>query len=302
MKIKKVIIRIKSFGIGNILFQLAAANKVAKEINGEVLIDIYDNVGGQLSTEINFSEKLELINNLSKIIGFNAKIASKLDIFLASWLILRGSRIGRIWERVLKKTGIKIAGYIEDNENFEYKEIKSTCSVYYLDGYFQNINYTKEINCNLNPKIWDEKYLKDIVLKIESTQSVSIHIRRGDYLDLGFYENHGMDFTKKCINEIKNYIKRPNFFIFTDDPVWVKENIAFITDQYLIVSDSSMAAYDDFQLMIKCKHNIISNSTFSWWAAYLNKNKNKIIIAPKKWLQRQEDEVFSLVLPNWIAI
>jgi hypothetical protein len=139
----------------------------------------------------------------------------------------------------------------------------------------------------------------------------SIHVRRGDYLGLAhFYEQIGIDFYKKSIDIFDKDMK---FLIFSNDIGWCKnnftENNGFKNIEF---SNSSNSNYIDLELMSKCEHNITTNSTFSWWAAYLNKNKNKKIITPKQWITQHladlsceggRDRYMDEVIPKeWIRL
>ena len=107
--------------------------------------------------------------------------------------------------------------------------------------------------------------------KIENTESIAIHIRRIKYED----KLH-IDYYLKALN-IFNGVNKKQFFVFSDDIEWCKNN--FYTNEFIYVSGNS--EIEDFYLMSKCKNFIIANSSFSWWAAWLSKSKNKKIVAPK---------------------
>lgn len=115
--------------------------------------------------------------------------------------------------------------------------------------------------------------------EIEKKQSVSVHIRRGDYVKLGLACN--LDYYCQAIAYINSKVKDAHFYIFSDDVKWVKENLKIGNPHtYVDINDGS-AGYCDLELMKNCRHNIAANSTFSWWGAYLNQNPDKIVLAPK---------------------
>jgi len=87
-----------------------------------------------------------------------------------------------------------------------------------------------------------------------------------------------------------------NFFVFSDDILWVKKNLKIKNATYI---DQQVIPHEDLHLMSLCRHNITANSSFSWWAAWLNQHKNKIVIAPKQWFESKESEV---ACENWIKI
>jgi hypothetical protein len=157
--------------------------------------------------------------------------------------------------------------------SFEYREIPSNIPKnLILKGYFQSEKYFKD---------FENEIREEFTFKNQSTYKVpsgscSIHVRRGDYLKL---QSHhplcDMDYYSKAMS----VIKADNYLIFSDDPSWCFDN--FKGDQYTVISGNSPA--EDMQLMSECDNNIIANSSFSWWGAWLNSKLEKKVIAPKKW-------------------
>jgi hypothetical protein len=157
-----------------------------------------------------------------------------------------------------------------------------------IEGYFQVAQYydcireklLKDFTPRNNPNKQNQKML-DL---IRSATSVSIHIRRGDYVKL--QQIHGLcdlDYYKKSIKYIAKNVKHPCFFVFSDDIQWVKDNLKIeYPCEYIDFNHGRDSAWDMW-LMANCKHNIIANSSFSWWGAWLNQNHDKIVIAPKQW-------------------
>lgn len=140
--------------------------------------------------------------------------------------------------------------------------------------------------------------------EIKNSNSVSLHIRRGDYVALSkSKKGHALcpiSYYKKAIENIAQKIHNPRFFIFSDDIQWVKENLAIKYNAEYIDFNRDYPERDII-LMKHCKHNIIANSSFSWWGAWLNENPNKIVIAPKRWMNNLESSD-DLIEPNWIKI
>ncbi len=125
--------------------------------------------------------------------------------------------------------------------------------------------------------------------EISATNSVGIHVRRGDYLlpvgqalygatDLAYYE--------RAVAYMAGKVSNPHFYVFSDDQAWCRENLKLSAGPMTFVDDSSAGPKSSFhlRLMSLCKHNIIANSTFSWWGAWLNRNPEKIVVAPGKWM------------------
>ena len=139
---------------------------------------------------------------------------------------------------------------------------------------------------------------------IKNNNSVAVHIRRGDYLSNPkaryFHGILGQDYYKKSITYIRKKLKKPSFFIFSDDIHLVKKTFPFFNNKnYTFINTNS--AMNDLYLMKNCKHFIIANSTFSWWGAWLSTNKSKIICSPKKW-SRSKSAQTDIIPKSWIRI
>lgn len=144
-----------------------------------------------------------------------------------------------------------------------------------------------------------EKKNSSIIQQIKESDSVSIHIRRTDYLDKqNTYIILKEEYYKRAIVIITEKVKNPRYFFFSDDIEWVKKNFPHKEDSIFLSNED----YEDLTLMSLCKHNIIANSTFSWWGAWLNKNPDKIIVAPTKWLVKETGMEESLIPQSWIKI
>lgn len=173
----------------------------------------------------------------------------------------------------------------------------------YIEGYWAKTVYIKSIWNYLKEEFSFKKPIaKDLIIPlkhISETNSVSIHVRRGDYitdlkankifgvLDVSYYYN--------AINHLINRleIKNPVFYVFSDDINWCKKNLNLNKyDHYFVENNFGKRNLEfDFRLMKSCKHNIIANSTFSWWAAFLNDNKDKIVIAPRIWYAEDKKQI-----------
>jgi glycosyltransferase involved in cell wall biosynthesis len=178
------------------------------------------------------------------------------------------------------------------------------------EGYWQSEKYfyqiSDKIRRELSPKKTDwDKY--PIYKDIKSSLSVSIHVRRTDYTTTKhkiIYDNLSPSYYIESINTIKINLenKQIKIFIFTDDINWVKENIQpHIHNDFEYVSGKGFSDTEEHYLMSQCKHNIIANSTYSWWAAWLNPNPNKIIISPMNWFVDGRDEK-DLIPKSWKKI
>jgi hypothetical protein len=204
----------------------------------------------------------------------------------------------------LKKIGLSRWNfYFEKQVAFNDKFHSLTNNVY-LSGYFQSEKYFK----NIQSKIKDDFSFPDLNLievnDIERFNSVSVHIRRGDYLEnSNTYETHGicsLNYYYKALEIIKSKVKNPVFYIFTDDIEWVK--VHFNLEEFQFISGKGYCDFEELGIMSKCRHNIIANSSFSWWAAWLNRYQKKIVIAPEYWFKKIEYFNNDIVPNNWLKI
>ncbi len=179
---------------------------------------------------------------------------------------------------------------------------------YYYDGYFQSEKYFKEerknlLQCFNSSMALDEKNLQ-MLAKINETDSISLHVRRGDYVTLEcakqFHGTCPIEFYHKAIELVAKRVRNPHIFLFSDDICWVVKNLN-IEYPYTIVDINQDRGWFDLNLMKHCKHNIIANSSFSWWGAWLNENPSKIVVAPKKWTLKNPRQC-KIVPEEWIKI
>lgn len=177
----------------------------------------------------------------------------------------------------------------------------------YYDGYWQNYEYLESIRISIldefKPLEEDLNKHQCILDSIKSCNSVSIHIRRGDYINISsnakIFHICDKEYYYKGVNYFRQNVVNPLFFIFSEDIEWCKKN--FVGEEFIFMDINS--PHIDMYLMSMCKHNIISNSTFGWWAAMLNKNIQKTVIAPKKWYVNYFQNKLNDFLPeNWIKL
>lgn len=181
---------------------------------------------------------------------------------------------------------------------------------FYLSGNWQSERYfenSKDLirNTFSFKKFTDERNIS-LLEEILQQESISIHVRKGaDYLKKIVVGTCMPSYYDEAIKVINEKVKNPRYYIFTDNKEWVINNITNI--EYTLVDwnpTSGINNYLDMQLMANCKHNIIANSSYSWWGAWLNNNSNKIVIGPKKWFSTQSKkyDTIDLIPANWLRI
>lgn len=189
------------------------------------------------------------------------------------------------------------------SEGMEYREIPKFVSDVLLIGYFQSekyfIDHRKEILelFEINPE--DKNYLEKKYGFLSSDETCSIHIRRGDYI--GLEKFHPILPMEYYLSSIKLVGQNKHFIIFSDDIEWCEENFSFLEKKTFIKGNED---FQDMYLMSLCKDNIIANSTFSWWGAWLNQNKNKKVVIPASWFgpSYKHLKTEDLYCENWIKL
>lgn len=288
MKIVKIL-----GGLGNQMFQYALFVALRNKFPNE---KIY--VDASYFNTYHVHNGLEL----NRIFGINLPQASFLDRLKVTYPV-HWFKLSRVIRKVFPKRSTEC---IEAKDYTFNADVFTTESRYY-DGYWQNYKYFEsyidEVRLGFKFKMPLNTKTKNLLERLRGDKnSVSIHVRRGDYLKAQNYTGLcNLDYYKKAIKYIMQEIKCPVFYIFSDDIEWCKNNIApLIQDSEYIFVDWNRESESplDMLLMSNCHHNIIANSSFSWWAACLNTNSDKITIAPEKWTNTKVNCKFQM--PDWI--
>lgn len=211
--------------------------------------------------------------------------------------------------RVLRKTLKPAKTHIREKELFSFDpKILRLPDGVYLDGYWQTEKYfvdiTGIIRQEATVKFQQTGKDKGLADMIASTESVSLHIRRGDYVSnpktKQVHGICGIDYYARCVEHIAQIVKNPHFFIFSDDSEWVRTNLKLPYPNTLVDHNDADKNYEDLRLMSQCRYNIIANSSFSWWGAWLNPRKNKLVLAPKRWLAKRGVSYVDIIPARWI--
>ncbi|HED37756.1 MAG TPA: alpha-1,2-fucosyltransferase [Ignavibacteria bacterium] len=287
-----IIIKLKG-GLGNQLFQYTLGRSLEFVHHKQVKFDLswFDKFPQRKYNLSNFNTKVD--------------IATKIEIImLREWKMKKDGR--RYFPLNLFRK--KHALHIEENYYHYQDKILEVRNNTYLDGNWQSEKYFKNIENIIRKEITlKEKVnenLKRNMQEIKECNSVSLHIRRGDYTTVKvqcILKLCSPEYYNQAIEFVKNKTKKPTFFIFSDDMEWVRNNIETHTPT-IFVSDGNLKDYEELILMSRCKHNIIANSSFSWWGAWLNDNQNKIVIAPKKWFKDTSKNTKDLIPESWIKL
>jgi hypothetical protein len=297
-----IIVALKG-GLGNQLFQYACGKALALRTNNAFALDI-SGYGKNLNSDT------PRYYTLSKFNVDFAKIASDeeirrckypYDIFSKSWRLIKA--------KILRKF------YISFNERF-FKKINRLDSKkdIYLDGFWQTEKYfidkadiiRKDFTLKDPLSPGAQEILNMINGRENDLPSVSIHVRRGDVVRdaktnpyYGIctpeYYTEALDYMKKELGEFK-------VFVFSEDTEWVRKNISIFQPTVFVSDVKGIKDYEELVLMSKCDHNIIANSSFSWWSAWLNENKNKIVVTPSEWITRGKWHHKDTIPLSWIRL
>lgn len=283
-------------GLGNQLFQYAMLVAIKNRFNEETLMDtsIYASYGLHNGLELN------------RIFNTSAKEASREQINSVS-RFTQNYKLSRLFHYLLpaKKTEFKERTYGK-----YYPEALNKEGDCLYDGYWQHFEYFKDCR----EAILREYSLREPLDQINQNSFdtylgkdcfVSVHVRRGDFLNSKLYRGLcGKEYYVKAIEKAKEIVgEDAHFVFFSNDIPWCKENLApLVKDGHVTFATHNTGAnsYKDMILMSACRVNIIANSSFSWWGAYLNQREDKVVIAPEKWINK--DMPNPIQMPEWILL
>lgn len=216
-----------------------------------------------------------------------------------------------IGSKVISRVFPDIGKIYREKREFEYDEKALQTSKEAVSGYWQCCKYVNNVSKDLRKQFVFEYVLtlelQALLKKIEKSNAVFLHVRGGDYISsskaLKLYGNIcTKDYYKNAISLMKSKLSNPSFWVFSNDREYAESVIIEQEDIYFI-SDFISEPYEDWldlMMMSKCKHAIIANSSFSWWGAWLIENKEKIVVAPRKWVNRNWN--FDILEPKWIKL
>ncbi|MCP4397499.1 MAG: alpha-1,2-fucosyltransferase [bacterium] len=285
-------------GLGNQLFQYAVARHLA---------EIHDT---ELKLDISGFETYTLHKYSLWALNVHEKFATPNEI--KSLKILGYPIIKRIIRRALHKSAVSAPSYIMESREFCFApDILHLPDNVYLDGNWQSwkyfINIGDLIREEFTVKTTQQGKDKELADYISSCHSVSVHIRRKDYVsDPQAYQLLGtcsLNYYDKSVRQLTESVANPHFFVFSDDPEWACDNLKLEHPTTFVSHNGPDKNYEDFRLMSQCHHHIVANSTFSWWSAWLGQCPNKLVFVPSQWFRSDYDTTFNDLFPEgWIKI
>ena len=288
MKIVKIL-----GGIGNQMFQYAFLLALKAKYNEEFLID----------TSIFDTWKIHNGYELENVFGIKEKRATPADIRRVSWYFKKYELRRSVSLYFPKRTAC-----LEKSPYHFYPEFQNVEGDAYYDGYWQYYKYfetVKDVVLSAFQFAPDTNTRNiDLIRDMSNQDFISIHVRRGDYLESPEYAGIcDIDYYKEAIRVVTEKIAAPTFLIFSNDINWCKQHISPLLNGHpttFVDWNVGKTSFRDMELMSMCKANIIANSSFSWWAAYLKKTADKLVVAPRKWTNRKME--FAVQPDDWYLI
>lgn len=274
-------------GMGNQMFQYAAAKSLALKHQTDLLLDTESlHRHGERPFDLSHFVLPDKIVALSDY--------TKLGLSFLSYPLIRLKKHPRYYFE---------ESFIFNTEFFNFN------SPIYLDGYFQSEHYFSSFQRELRNIFTFKAEENDNELKILNLMKqgtpVSLHVRRGDYITNpkanAQMENLDLVHYQRAMELLERKISNPIYFIFSDDSEWIKNNLKIKQNHFYVLGNSGRDAFRDMRLMSQCHHHIIANSSFSWWGAWLNARRDKLVIAPKIWFRDGTNDR-DLIPSSWIRV
>jgi len=286
-------------GLSNQMFQYAAARRLAAVHSTSVRIDTswYDNIPAGATLRTYELHHLQITGERAsrwETIGTDGVRSTRVpDLPIALYRRLR-PRYRFVAERYFHFDPSVLA--LPDN----------AC----LFGYWVSERYfvdaaeiiRREFRFRNPPSLENQKWMA----RMAEAQSVAIHLRRGDYAaDPAVTASHGLcgvDYYRRCVELVRQHVVEPYFFVFSDDLNWARENLGLGTDAEYVDHNQGAPSHEDLRLMSCARHNIIANSSYSWWAAWLNQHESKLVVAPERWMSNPSFDSRDVLPMGWFQV
>ncbi|HSX17898.1 MAG TPA: alpha-1,2-fucosyltransferase [Candidatus Saccharimonadales bacterium] len=283
-------------GLGNQMFEYAAGKRLAVHHNTKLKLDL---------------------NWYSKHQSPDAPAVRwyELDCFSLKPLFATRADLARInvpphtWKRQLYRKLVHHVHLYRESETADfYPEVLQASNDSYLEGFWQSEDYFKDAEQSIRKDFTFKNHLNgknlELAQQISKVNAVSLHVRRGDMAsNEEINKMHGLaslDYYKAAIKNIQTKVRSTEFFVFSDDPRWCKQNLKINAPTVYV--DHNKRGADDMRLMSLCRHHIIANSSFSWWGAWLNPSRDKLVIAPERWFNDPKMNSQHIVPKGWIKL
>lgn len=296
-----IIVRLMG-GLGNQMFQYAAGRRLALMHNVPLKLDLgwYDAIAPG-----DAERRFEL-----PVFSIQADLARREDI-----VSMTGDNrplLVKALPWLLKRCGLlREEKGITRERSLRYDE----CVLHlphdaYLIGYWQSEKYFSDVEQSIRQEFTFIPCLSgknlELAQLIGNTCSVSVHVRRGDYVSnpvtADFHGVCGVDFYQRCFRQLTAMVPSPHLFLFSDDPDWVRKHLKTELETTYVDHNGVNKGFEDMRLMSLCRHHIIANSSFSWWGAWLNPRPDKLVFAPRSWFKNTSINTDDTVPSQWVRL
>lgn len=286
-------------GLGNQMFQYAAGRSLAQRLGKPLKLDISSFDSYRLrSFELDHFNVRYQLASLDELAQYGVNHHPLINA------------VNAVSRRLLQRNIFGNPLFYKEHSFHYDREFLNISKDVYLSGYWQSERYFEGIAETIRDDFTLRKLMSDrntsIAKEISVCDSVSLHVRRGDYANNPVTMNyHGLcsaDYYHAAISYVARKVKSPHYFVFSDDFDWVRRNINIQSPKTFVDGNNGSQSFIDMRLMSMCKHNIIANSSFSWWAAWLNGNHDKIVIAPRRWFNAAQHDTRDLYCPGWVVL
>ena len=283
-------------GLGNQMFQYAFGLATAKRLGVLLALELSSKFlqihnGFELENVFKMQAKLATADDLNAVLGFQRY---------------------KVIRRSISATGlgkILLPRYVEEAHFHFAPRMMVLPDNIYISGYWQSERYFQAISADIRSAFSFEQQLNIknalLVEKIRKSNSISLHVRRNDYVNNPKVSSaHGvcsLHYYHEAIRYMSEKVSLPQFFIFSDDIAWAKENLKFHAPCFYVNHNQGNESHNDMRLMSLCQHHIIANSSFSWWGAWLGLNAEKIVVGPKNWFVNSNN-IDDLFPHGWVKL
>jgi hypothetical protein len=286
-------------GLGNQLFQYAAGRRLAQVRGTELKLDVSG-----------FSNQNYRTIRHYELAPFNVTQAFASEEDIAKLARPNSNLLSRLFHRITRKGEKFPKSYIPESHFHFDPRILDLPDGVYLDGYWQSEKYFADIVELIRKDVTFREPPSgrnaELAREIAECQAVSLHVRRGDYVTNEItHRTHGtcgLDYYDKAVSYIAERVKQPVFFIFSDDPLWVRESIKLNHPVRIVDHNDPGHCYEDLRLMSLCRHHIIANSSFRWGGGWLNPRPDKIVVAPERWFNNYDADTRDLCPAGWVRL
>lgn len=284
-------------GLGNQLFQLAAGEYLARLTGGSLRVDdrfMHEDKSKRDSLHASFRVNAERVS-----------LTWHLLLRTLRWMAVRMARV-----RWLHCNMLWVYSIESSSATAETLSGLRSARLLVLDGYWQSCEYPSEVidavRAHLEPRITFGREYSALLEGLRSRCVAAIHVRRGDYVHdpetAKQYRVYDDGYYLRAVEVLDTLAKTDAFYVFSDEITWVRDNLLFDDRATMINLDQSLSDSEEFLLMMRCHHFVISNSTFSWWAARLCEFPEKVVIAPKRWIADSRSNEKQLIPSGWRQI